>query len=432
MMISRRAFAGFALGSTVTVLTRPAFARLELTLGVGNFRPMRIAVMPFEGGERANAIAQIVAADLKRSGLFEPLPADQFPQSAIGFDAAPNFAAWSATGVQAIITGRAQAGGQISAAYRLWDIAEGQQADAQQIDLEARAWRRAAHIIADGVYSQIIGEKGFFDSRVVFVDESGPKNARRKRLAVMDSDGANVRALTNGQDLVVTPRFAPSSQSVAYMSFVQNRDPRVFVLDLGSGKRRSVGNFPGMTFAPRFSPDGGAVVMSMQNGGDANLFRLDLASGQTTRLTNDPSIDTSPSYAPDGSRIVFESDRGGRQQIYVMGASGGGAKRISFGQGSYSTPVWSPKGDLIAFTKQAGGQFSIGIMKPDGSGERSLVESFHNEGPTWAPNGRYLMYFREQSGGSKIYMTDIFGRVNVAIPTPGSASDPAWGPLLSD
>ncbi len=431
MKLSRRSM---ILGLGAFAITTPSLARLQLegTLGVG-FKPMRIAVLDFDGGETGAQVASVIAADLKRSGLFDPIGRDQFPEANIGFNAAPNFAAWQPLGVQAIITGQVQSGGaQVDALYRLWDIGAGQQADGQQLTTAGNAWRRAAHIIADGVYSQIIGEKGFFDTRIVFVDESGPKNQRRKRLAVMDSDGANVRPLTKGNDLVVTPRFSPNSQDVVYMSFVGDKNPSVYLLDIGSGKKQAVGNFPGMTFSPRFSPNGDSVVMSLQTGGDANIFRLALSTRETQRLTAGAAIDTSPSYSPDGQSIVFESDRGGRQQIYVMSASGGGAKRISFGDGSYSTPVWSPKGDLIAFTKQAGGQFSICVMKPDGSGEKTLVQSFHNEGPTWAPNGRYLMYFSDRGGGPKIFMTDIFGRVNVPIPTPSFGSDPSWSGLLSE
>jgi TolB protein len=431
-MLSRRRFAALAAASPLALAAGPAFARLELTLGVGQFEPMVVAVMPFDGSAEAQSVAEIVENNLRRCGLFAPLERERFPEI-VGIDAQPTFAAWSQLGVQAIISGRVQAGGgSADALYRLWDIGEAGQADGQQLSTGADAFRRLGHIIADQVYARITGEKGFFDTRIAFIDESGPKDRRRKRLAVMDSDGANVKPLTNGRDLVVTPRFSPNSQELTYMSFVDDRDPRVFVLDLSGGRREAVGNFPGMTFAPRFSPDGRAIVMSLQTGGDANLFRMDLASKQTTRLTTGPSIDTSPSYAPDGSRIVFESDRGGRQQIYVMDANGGGAERISFGEGAYSTPVWSPKGDLIAFTKQAGGEFAIGVMRPDGSGERILTKSFHNEGPSWAPNGRFLAFFSDQAGGPKIFMTDIAGRIRAPIPTPAFGSDPSWGPLLTE
>jgi TolB protein len=264
------------------------------------------------------------------------------------------------------------------------------------------------------------------------VDETGSKERRVKRLALMDQDGANVRYLTRGSDLVLTPRFSPSTQEITYMEFGQG-DPRVYLRNIETGQREIVGNFPGMSFAPRFSPDGQRVIMSLQQGGNSNLFVMDLRSKSTTRLTDTPAIDTSPSYAPDGTRICFESDRGGKPQIYVMPATGGPAQRISFGEGSYSTPVWSPRGDYIAFTKQGAGQFSIGIMKPDGSGERILTSGFHNEGPTFAPNGRVLMFFRDPGGnsGPSLFTVDISGRNEQRVPTPGFASDPAWSPLLS-
>ena len=325
-----------------------------------------------------------------------------------------------------------QDGGRVTAQFRLWDTATGEQVAGQQYTTDAANARRVAHMIADAVFSRVTGEKGFFDSRVVFVDESGPKEKRRKRLAVMDMDGANVKYLGSGDKLVVTPHFSPSAQQVAYMSFGVG-DPKVTLLNLETGQREAVGNFPGMTFAPRFSPDGQQIVMSLSDGASTNLYSMDLRSRATTRLTESSAIDTSPTYSPDGSQIAFESDRGGSQQIYVMSASGGPAKRISFGEGRYSTPVWSPRGDLIAFTRIKGGSFGIGVMKPDGSGERILVEGFHNEGPTFAPNGLYVMFFRDSggSGGPKIYMTDIFGHGEFLVPTPSYASDPSWGPLLA-
>jgi TolB protein len=248
----------------------------------------------------------------------------------------------------------------------------------------------------------------------------------------MDQDGANLRYLTKGGDIVLTPRFSPSRQEITYMAFNQD-NPRVYLLQLETGQRELVGNFPGMTFAPRFSADGQKVAMSLgREDGNSDIYALDLRSGATTRLTNSNSIDTSPSYSPDGGQITFASDRGGRAQIYVMGADGGGQTRVSFGDGTYSTPVWSPRGDLIAFTKQSGGQFSIGVMRPDGSGERILTSGFLVEGPTWAPNGRYLMFFKEGqgSGGSKLHTIDLTGRNERSVPTPNFASDPAWSPLL--
>jgi TolB protein len=306
----------------------------------------------------------------------------------------------------------------------------GQQLDGKQYFTTQDNWRRIAHIISDAIYERLTGEKGYFDTRIVFISESGPKLNRRKRLAVMDQDGANPVFLTQGDYLVLTPRFNPTTQEITYMSFGQG-DPRVYLLNIETGQREIVGNFPGMTFAPRFSPDGQRVIMSLQQGGNANLFVMDLRSKQTTRLTDTPAIDTAPCYSPDGRYICFESDRGGTQQIYVMNAAGGPAQRISFGEGHHSTPVWSPRGDYIGFTGQAPGQFSIGILKPDGSGERILTQGFHNEGPTFAPNGRVIMFFRDLGNGPYLHTIDITGRNELKEPTPSFASDPAWSPLLS-
>ncbi len=431
-LLRMRAVFGFA---AACLFASPASAELFIDLRGGSFQPMPIAVTDCIGETPQQAVSGVITNNLKRSGLFAPLDKTRFPERVENFDAAPNFAAWKGTGAQALVTCRiVRAGGQVQAQYRLWEVASGEQLVGQQLSTDGGNWRRAAHIISDGVFSKITGEKGFFDTRIVFVDESGPKENRRKRLAIVDQDGGNFRALSGTEELVVTPRFSPSSQEVAYMGFLPGQDPKVYILDVAAGRREVVGNFPGMSFSPRFSPDGWKIVMSLQQGGNANLYAMDLRSNATTRLTNSPSIDTSPSFSPDGGQIVFESDRGGGQQLYTMAASGGGAKRISFGQGRYSTPVWSPKGDYIAFTRQNGNSFAIGIMKPDGSGERILTEGFHNEGPTWAPNGRYLIFFRDTGGqgGPKLHMVDVTGRVEVPVPTPAYASDPAWSPLLSE
>lgn len=437
-LLQRRHFLHGLMASAVAPVlilqTRDARAELQFDLRPGAFKPMPIAIADFAGeGDQGAKVAQVIFNNLKRSGYFAPLPKDKFPENPAA-DAVPNFSAWQATGAQALVTGRVvKDGGRLRTEFRLWEIGTGQQVAGQQLATDAANWRRVSHLVSDAVWEKIIGEKGHFDTRVVFVDESGPKEQRRKRLAIMDQDGANVRYLTSGADLVVTPRFSPNSQSIAYMAFSQGGDARVFVHQLETNQREAVGNFQGMSFSPRFSPQGNKLVMSLQQGGASNIYTYDLGARSTAQLTDGTSINTSPSYSPDGSQIVFESDRGGQQQVYVMSASGGAAKRISFGDGSYSTPVWSPRGDLIAFTKRKGGNFAIGIMKTDGSGERILTEGFHNEGPTFSPNGRFLMFFRDPGGnaGAKIYMVDITGRVELVVPTPNFASDPAWGPRLS-
>ena len=435
----RRALALGALAGGLTLSPRFAAAVVQLDVSQGNFQPMPIALPDFIGGtagdgDTARGVTQIITANLQRCGLFAPIDPAAFIEKIASVDAVPRFPDWRAINAQALVTGRMtrQSDGRLKAEFRLWDVVAGQQLAGQQYFTTPDNWRRIAHIISDAIYERLTGEKGYFDSRVVFVDETGPKERRVKRLAIMDQDGANVRYLTRGDDLVLTPRFSPSTQEITYMSYGQG-DPRVYLLNIETNQREIVGNFPGMSFSPRFSPDGQRVIMSLQEGGNSNIFVMDLRSKATTRLTDTPAIDTAPSYSPNATQICFESDRGGKPQIYVMGASGGAAQRISFGDGSYSTPVWSPRGDYIAFTRQSGGKFAIGVMKPDGSGERILTEGFHNEGPTFAPNGRVIMFFRDPGGnaGPSLFTVDITGRNEQRVPTPSFASDPAWSPLLS-
>ena len=413
----------------------PANALVEIDVNRGTIEPLPVAITDFLAGDSLGAdISGVVANDLKRSGLFAPISREAFIEKISNPDVAPRFEDWKVINAQALVTGRVseEADGRIRAEFRLWDTFAGEQLIGQQFFATRENWRRIAHIIADAIYKRLTGENGYFDTRVVYIDESGSRTERRKRLAIMDQDGANIRFLSNGNDLVLTPRFSPSRQEITYMSFAGGQ-PRVYLLQLETGQRELVGNFPGMTFAPRFSPDGHKVIMSLgRDDGNSNIYTLDLRSRTTTRLTSSNAIDTSPSYSPDGSQIVFTSDRGGRTQIYAMNADGTNQRRISFGDGTYSTPVWSPRGDLIAFTKQSGGRFSIGVMRTDGSGERILTSGFHNEGPTWAPNGRVLMFFRQAagSGGPKLHSIDLTGRHEQAVVTPNFGSDPAWSPLL--
>jgi TolB protein len=430
MLTAAALAAGFGVAATL-----PAHALVEIDVNKGNIEPLPIAITDFLASDQMGAeITSVIAADLKRSGLFAPIDKGAFIEKISNPDAAPRFEDWKVINAQALVTGRVtqEGDGRLRAEFRLWDTFAGEQLIGEQFFANKANSRRVAHIIADAIYERLTGEKGYFDTRVVYIDESGPKNQRKKRLAIMDQDGANVRYLSDGKAITLTPRFSPTRQEITYMSY-ESGQPRVYLLQIETGQRELVGNFPGMTFAPRFSPDGQKVIMSlMREDGNSNVYAMDLRSRSTTRLTESNSIDTSPSYSPDGGRVVFTSDRGGQPQIYVMGADGSGQTRISFGGGSYSTPVWSPRGDLIAFTKQSGGEFQIGVMKTDGSGERILSSGFQQEGPTWAPNGRYIMFFKEAagSGGPRLYSIDLTGRNEQAIPTQNFASDPAWSPLL--
>ena len=409
--------------------------------------PIPIAIPTLGGGDGNSAqlgqdIATVVTNDLARSGLFRPISQQAFIQAGAGAGDAPNFPNWKAVGAQALVTGRAEAqgGGQTRVEFRLWDVLPQTQIQGTAYTTSQANWRRIAHMIADVIYERLLGEKGYFDTRIVYIAATGPRGRQTKRLAIMDQDSENNRFLTDGSWMVLTPRFHPTRDEIAFMSYANNR-PRVYLFNLGNGQQRALGDFPGMTFAPRFSPDGNSVVMSVATGGGSDIVSVDLGSHASRRLSDSGAIDVSPCYSPDGSQIVFNSDRGGDQQLYVMGAGGGGGKRISFGSGRYATPVWSPRGDLIAFTRFGGesGNFSIGVMHPDGSGERILSEGFSVEGPTFAPNGRVLMFWRQSAArdnrgsgfSSRLVSVDITGFNERVVGTPTDASDTAWSPLAA-
>jgi TolB protein len=431
------------LAFTADAWIRTASAELKIDITRGKVEPMPVAITNFLGGSPrekfiGSKLSSVLRKDLERSGLFRSIDPKAFIQTPEALQGQPRFADWRVISAQALVSGRArlQPDGQLRLEFRLWDVFAQQQMMGLAFFTMPANWRRVAHIIADAIYKRITGEDGYFDTRVVFVSETGPKKRRIKRLAIMDQDGYNHRFLSDGSHLVLTPRFSPTAQEITYLSYYRNR-PRVYLLNIDTGRQEVLGDFPSMTFAPRFSPDGNKVIMTLARNGNSDIHLMDLRTRRARRLTRHPAIDTSPSFSPDSRQVTFESERGGRQQIYVMNADGSKVRRISFGKGRYATPVWSPRGDLIAFTKLRKGRFFIGVMRPDGSGERLLTESFLVEGPTWAPNGRVLMFFRQtpaddrgRGGTSKLYTIDITGYNEREVVTPTNASDPAWSPLI--
>jgi TolB protein len=438
------------------LVSKPVYAVLEVDITRGNSQPLPIAITPFLSDSAQNTpfgttekigadIAKIIAANLDRSGLFRSIDPKAFTTAPTALtNDAPEFAAWRSVAAQALLTGKVNVGpdGLLSLEFRLWDVFGGSQIHGLRLTgLQPKDFRRLAHRVSDEVYKRLTGEEGYFDTRIVYVAESGPKKTRIKQLAIMDQDGANNRLLTNGQALVLTPRFSPTTQEITYLSYYGGK-PRVYLYNLNTGKHQVLGDFNNMTFAPRFSPDGQSVIMSLSTAGNSDVYIMNIASRALKRLTNHPAIDTAASFSPDGSRIVFESNRGGSQQIYTMNAEGGAVQRISFdkggGRGRYGTPVWSPRGDLIAFTKIEDGKFRIGVMRPDGTGERLLTDSWADEGPTWSPNGRVIIFFRsgrtasDGSGGQVgLWSVDLSGANERRVTTPRDGSDPAWSPLLS-
>ncbi|NBX03959.1 MAG: Tol-Pal system protein TolB [Alphaproteobacteria bacterium] len=432
----------FALAALALFASSSANAALRIDVTKGNVEPMPIAIpaLPSAGGGSSGVgadIMRVVAADLERSGLFRPLDPQSFIENVAPNSVAPRFVDWRQISAAALVTGSIteEGGDKLKVSFRLWDVYGEEQIAGKEYNTFRGNWRRIAHIMADEIYKRLTGESGYFDSRIVYVAESGPDLRRVKRLAIMDQDGENHKFLTDGKALVLTPRFSPNSQEILYMSYA-GRQPRVFLRDLQTGREESLGTFDGMSFAPRFSNDGNSIVMSVAANGVTQIYKMDLRSRKLSKLTNGNSIDTSPSYSPDGNRIVFNSDRGGSQQLYVMSADGSNPQRISFGDGRYGTPVWSPRADLIAFTKMKSGRFYIGVMRPDGSGERLLTESYLDEGPSWSPNGRVITFHRQfptsrgKQGATRVYTVDVTGYNLREVVTPMDASDPAWSPLL--
>ena len=434
------------------LLIRPTVALIEVDITRGNLEPLPIAVSSFYHeqdsqeiiqGEKiiknvGEEISKIIELNLKRSGLFNPLKKDSFLQSPDIAHIKPRFEDWRLIKAQALVSGKVTISeNRLRTEFRLWDVIAAKEMIALAFSTTPDNWRRVAHIISDKIYQRLTGEKGYFDTRIVYVSETGKKTRRIKKLAVMDQDGANVKYLTLGNELVLTPRFSPTNQLVTYLSYFRNF-PRVYLLDIETGVQEVVGDFPGMTFAPRFSPDGKKIIMSFAKDGNSDIFTMDLATRVVEKITDHSSIDTSPSYSPNGKYICFNSDRSGLQQIYVMRSDGSNVKRITFGKGLYGTPVWSPRGDLIAFTKVHNNRFYIGVMRTDGSGERLLTENFYQEAPSWSPNGRVLIFYRETRSdeegkgfSAKLWSIDLTGYNERLVETETDGSDPSWSSLLS-
>ena len=427
-----------------------SFALIKVDITRGNLDPLPIAVSPLHVDissqkykdinirELGANISKVIEVNFKNTGLFNPLKKDAFVQKPDIAHLKPRFEDWRLIKAQALVTGKILVkDGKLKVEFRLWDLTADKEMTALAFTTTPSNWRRVAHIISDKIYERLTGEKGYFDTRIIYVAESGTKNQRVKKLAIMDQDGFNTKYLTLGNELVLTPRFNPTNQMVTYMSYFRNM-PRVYLLDIETGTQEIVGNFPGMTFAPRFSPDGRKIIMSFASDGNSDIYTMDLETRLVERITDHSSIDTSPSFSPNGKFIAFNSDRSGLQQIYVMRSDGSNVKRITFGKGIYGTPVWSPRGDLIAFTKMHKGKFYIGVMRIDGSGERLLTENYYQEAPSWSPNGRVLVFYRETKAGekgegfsAKLWSIDITGYNERRLSTKTDASDPSWSSLLS-
>jgi TolB protein len=434
----------YILAALMLVFAMPARAELRIDVSGAERKALPIAIpemigsnsnifQKIVGSNYGDKVREVIMADLDRSGLFNILPEKSYIEKLTNINYIPSFVDWQAIKAQALLQSEIieLQGNRLRVDFRLWDVVTEKELLGKSFTTSKNNWRRLAHVVADAVYERLTGDKGYFNTRIVYVSEHGLATRRVKRLAIMDQDGENHQFLTDGRNLVLTPRFSPNMQKITYLEYAGN-NPRVYMMDLNSKSRQVLGHFPGMTFAPVFSPDGNKVLMSYASKGATNIYEMDLRSRKIKQITYGSAIATSPSYSPDGKKIVFNSDMGGNQQLYIMNADGSGVERISFGKGRYATPVWSPRGDYIAFTKMQGGAFYIGVMAPDGTGERILADGYLVEGPTWSPNGRVIMFFRQDRGTAvKLYTIDLTGYNERRVITPSDASDPAWSPLLS-
>ena len=434
----------YILAALMLVFAMPARAELRIDVSGAERKALPIAIpemigsnsnifQKIVGSNYGDKVREVIMADLDRSGLFNILPEKSYIEKLTNINHIPSFVDWQAIKAQALLQSEIieLQGNRLRVDFRLWDVVTEKELLGKSFTTSKNNWRRLAHVVADAVYERLTGDKGYFNTRIVYVSEHGLATRRVKRLAIMDQDGENHQFLTDGRNLVLTPRFSPNMQKITYLEYAGN-NPRVYMMDLNSKSRQVLGHFPGMTFAPVFSPDGNKVLMSYASKGATNIYEMDLRSRKIKQITYGSAIATSPSYSPDGKKIVFNSDMGGNQQLYIMNADGSGVERISFGKGRYATPVWSPRGDYIAFTKMQGGAFYIGVMAPDGTGERILADGYLVEGPTWSPNGRVIMFFRQDRGTAvKLYTIDLTGYNERRVITPSDASDPAWSPLLS-
>lgn len=438
----RQWLTGLIAVAVAALLSAPAQAQVEIDITRGRTDPLPVAVPDYIGDGEAAALAQqiteVIEQDLERSGLFDPIDERAFIEDIDSFNVRPRFVDWRAIGARVLVVGEVVdvegRPGVIQVNTRVYDVSSNKLLGVGGVKATRAGWRRGAHKAADYIYEKLTGEQGYFDTRVAFVAETGPRDDRVKRLMIMDQDGANPEILTDGLPYdALTPRFSPTQQQLIYLALFENRPAQIYLLNLDTSAQEALGSFPGMTFAPRFTPDGESVLLSIEQGGNSDVAILDLRTRRLRTLTDNPAIDTSPSASPDGTQITFASDRGGSQQIYVMNRDGTEQRRITFGDGTYATPVWSPRGDLIAFTRQYKGRFYIGVVRPDGTGERLLTEAYLDEGPTWSPNGRVLMFHREDRPGGPVglYSIDLTGQNLRRVPTPTEASDPAWSPPLN-
>jgi len=421
------------LGAWASLGARGARAQTRLPdITSGNVQPISIALPDFAAAQPADAemarnMSQVIAGDLKRSGLFAPIDPAAFIEKTPNFDA-PRLPDWKAINAQALTTGRLtrQADGRVQAAFRLWDVFAGTALDGKQYVTSTDNWRRIAHIIADAIYERLTGERGVFATRIAYVTKSGNRFA----LNVTDADGQGGQVALASTDPIISPAWSPSGKELAYVSF-ESQKATVWLQDVASGQRRMIANFRGSNSAPAFAPDGRSLALTLSRDGIAQLYLMPREGGTPRRLATSNAIDTEPVFTPDGRTLYFVSDRGGGPQIYRMPAAGGAAERVTF-SGAYNiSPAISPDGKWLAFITRQGNAYRLMVQDLSaGGGASAITDTQDDESPSFAPNGRLIVYASRSQGRDLLMTTTLDGRIKTRLLTTGAdMREPAWGPF---
>ncbi len=421
MLQRRRLLAGAAAAWSL-----PALAQFRVEISGVGATQLPIAILKFRDEDRANqSISGIVRADLERSGAFRPIDAT----AALDESSAPVMSEWRSRAADALVAGSVArlADGRYDVRFKLWDVVKGTELGGQSNAVDASDLRLAAHRIADYIYEKLTGEKGVFSTRIAYVTKGGS----RYMLRVADADGEGGQVALNSAEPIISPAWSPDGKELAYVSF-ESQKAVVYTQDVLTGNRRAIANFRGSNSAPAWSPDGQTIAVTLSRDNGSQIFLIGRGGGTPRRLTSSQSIDTEPAFAPDGRSIYFVSDRGGGPQIYRIGASGGAVERISF-SGAYNiSPAVSPDGRTLAFISRPGGNtFRLSTMDLGGgaAAPRALTDSGDDEHPSFAPNGRLIMYATRVQGRGVLMTTTLDGKIKARlVSTAGDVRQPAWGP----
>ncbi|MEN8168764.1 MAG: Tol-Pal system beta propeller repeat protein TolB [Pseudomonadota bacterium] len=441
MILNRNAVMKFVIRSMATLLllcSWQAQARLVIEITQGTEGALPIAVVPFGwlgGADSRTDVADIVAADLARSGRFAPLDKGQMPQQPHSGKEI-NFAAWRAAGVEHIVVGRVQSrqGDERMVEFQLFDVVRGVQMTGYSIPASSPRMRRVAHQISDIVYKKLTGQRGAFNTHVAYVTVERSGKESLYRLSIADADGHDEQVILTSKQSLMSPTWSPDGERLAYVSFEKGRS-LIYMQEIDSGKRELLAEFKGLNSAPSFSPDGRRLALTLSRDGNPEIYLLDLRSRALTRLTHSRGIDTEASFAPDGKAVLFTSDRGGKPQIYRLklenGRPVGRPQRITY-EGVYNArAAFSPDGKRLVFVHGDGKRFRIAVQDLESGTLRVLSDTRFDESPSFAPNGSMIIYATERNRRGVLEAVSVDGNAHQRLGlSRGDVREPAWSPYI--